>query len=82
VVVGLAAVVVGLALDDDVAVVLALHLAPPRCVRAALGIGVGWWKLYCDLNHGAEPANRRRTMDGLSIGAIIAVPFSRADVEM
>jgi hypothetical protein len=58
VVVGLAAVVVGLALDDDVAVVLALHLAPPRCVRAALGIGVGWWKLYCE--RGQRFESRRR----------------------
>ena len=35
------------------------------------------------LDHGAEPGSSgRRTMDGFGIGAVVAVAFPRADVEV
>lgn len=36
------------------------------------------------LDHGAEPGSgrRRRTMDGFGVGAVVAVAFSRAGVEV
>ena len=34
------------------------------------------------IDYGAEPASRRRTVNGFGIGTVIAVAFSRADVEV